>query len=53
MKEMLFKDRATGAVKRVACSENTSNIEATRKFRDTNGKSWGLVMSRQQIPEKK
>lgn len=47
MKVLLFKNRETGESKTVGIDENISNITAARTFRETHGKQWGLVESRQ------
>lgn len=49
MKELLFKNRETGELKTVYCSDTISNITAAQEFRSKHGKQWGLVMSRQGV----
>lgn len=45
MKKLTFKNRKTG--QKVTVRTNASNITASRDFRETYGKEWGLVMSQE------
>lgn len=49
MKKLVFKNRETGKLKSFYCNAGISNLEASRQYKEANGKEWALVMSTQWI----
>ena len=52
MKKLVFKNRETGKLKSFYCDARISNLEASRQYKEANGKEWALVMSKHWIPKK-
>ena len=49
MKKLTFKNRQTGELQTIYCTDKESNITVAREFRETHGKQWGLVQSTQTL----
>ena len=49
MKKLTFKNRKTGELQSIYCTDKESNIQVAREFRETHGKHWGLLESSQPV----